>query len=108
MLTRMTDEDWDRVVQVFRAFRSRRGDKGRNDRRFLEAVHYFCVHNITWAGTPSRVRQLELSLEALLAVEPGGRVRGLLRRARRHEPDGPLGSDVRLHHRSGPRLGRWS
>src|SRR4030095_16679436 len=50
MLTRMTDEDWDRVVQVFRAVRSRRGDKGRNDRRVLEAVHYFCVHNITWRG----------------------------------------------------------
>ncbi len=53
MLTRMTDEDWDRVVQVFRACRSRRGDKGRNDRRFLEALHYFCVHNITWRALPA-------------------------------------------------------
>jgi hypothetical protein len=32
MLTRMTDQDWERVVQVFRACRSRRGDKGRDDR----------------------------------------------------------------------------
>ena len=48
MLTRMTDEDWESVVQVFRAVRWRRGDKGRNDRTFLEALHYFCVHNITW------------------------------------------------------------
>ena len=53
MLTRMTDEDWERVVQVFRAVRSRRGDRGRNDRRFLEAVHYFCVHNITWRALPA-------------------------------------------------------
>src|SRR5829696_7940736 len=53
MLTRMTDEDWERVVQVFRACRSRRGDKGRNDRNFLEAVHYFCVHNITWRALPA-------------------------------------------------------
>jgi transposase len=53
MLTRMTDEDWERVVQVFRAVRSRHGDKGRNDRRFLEAVHYFCVHNITWRALPA-------------------------------------------------------
>src|SRR3954447_5818473 len=52
MLTRMTDADWERVVQVFRAVRSRRGDKGRNDRRFLEALHYFCVHNITWRALP--------------------------------------------------------
>ena len=53
MLTRMTDEDWDRVVQVFRAVRSRRGDKGRNDRRFLEALHYFTLHNITWRALPA-------------------------------------------------------
>ena len=53
MLARMTDEDWDRVVQVFQAVRSRRGDKGRNDRRFLEALHYFCVHNITWRALPA-------------------------------------------------------
>ena len=53
MLTRMTDEDWERVVQVFRACRSRRGDKGRDDRRFLEALHYFCVHNITWRALPA-------------------------------------------------------
>ena len=53
MLTRMTDEDWESVVQVFRAVRSRRGDKGRNDRRFLEGLHYFCVHNITWRALPA-------------------------------------------------------
>jgi transposase len=53
MLTRMTDQDWERVVQVFRAVRSRRGGKGRNDRRFLEAVHYFWVHNITWRALPA-------------------------------------------------------
>ncbi len=53
MLTRMTDKDWESVVQVFRAVRSRRGDKGRNDRRFLEALHYFCVHNITWRALPA-------------------------------------------------------
>jgi len=52
MLTRMTDEDWEIVVEVFRAVRSRRGDKGRNDRLFLEALHYFTVHNITWRALP--------------------------------------------------------
>ena len=52
MLTQMTDEDWETVVQVFRACRSRRGDKGRDDRTFLEALHYFSVHNITWRALP--------------------------------------------------------
>ena len=52
MLTRMTDEDWAVVLEVFAASRSRRGDKGRNDRRFLEALHFFTVHNITWRALP--------------------------------------------------------
>jgi hypothetical protein len=33
--------------------RSRRGDKGRDDRKFLEALHYFTVHNITWRALPA-------------------------------------------------------
>ena len=53
MLTRMTEEDWESVVQVFRAVRSRRGAKGRNDWIFLEALHSFCVHNVTWRALPA-------------------------------------------------------
>ena len=53
MLTRMTDADWEIVVEAFRAARSRRGDKGRDDRKFLEALHYFAVHNITWRALPA-------------------------------------------------------
>ncbi len=52
MLTRMTEEDWATVLEVFRACRSRRGAKGRNDRIFLEALHDFAVHNITWRALP--------------------------------------------------------
>jgi transposase len=53
MLTGMTEDDWTKVLQVFAASCSRRGAKGRNDRRFLEALHYFTVHNITWRALPS-------------------------------------------------------
>ncbi len=52
MLTTMRDEDWAIVLEVFRACRSSRGDKGRNDRKFLEALHYFTLHNITWRALP--------------------------------------------------------
>jgi transposase len=52
MLTTMTESDWAIVLQVFRAARSRRGDKGRDDRKFLEALQYFAVHNITWRALP--------------------------------------------------------
>jgi transposase len=54
MLTTMTEADWTIVLQVFAASRSRRGDKGRDDRRFLEALHYFVVHNITWRVLPEK------------------------------------------------------
>jgi hypothetical protein len=50
MLTAMTEEDWAIVLRVFAASRSRRGDKGRNDRKFLEALHYFVVHNMRSIG----------------------------------------------------------
>jgi transposase len=53
MLTKMTDADWITVLQVFQASRSRRGDKGRDDRKFLSALHYFAVHNITWRALPA-------------------------------------------------------
>jgi transposase len=52
MLTGMTEDDWATVLRVFAASCSRRGPKGRNDRRFLEALHYFTVHNITWRALP--------------------------------------------------------
>jgi hypothetical protein len=35
MLTSMTDEDWTIVLRVFEASRSRRGDKGRDDKRAI-------------------------------------------------------------------------
>ena len=63
MLTRMTEQDWVVALEAFRArrsargvprgARSRRGDKGRDDRRFLEALHYFAVHNVTWRALPA-------------------------------------------------------
>ena len=53
MLTQMSDEDWAIVLRAFEAARSRRGDKGRDDRKFLEALHYFLVHNVTWRALPA-------------------------------------------------------
>jgi transposase len=52
MLTRMTEQDWTVALEVFQATRSRRGAKGRDDRKFLEALHYFTLHNITWRALP--------------------------------------------------------
>ena len=53
MLTQMTDGDWEIVLTVFDAAQSRRGEPGRDDRKFLEAIFYFTVHNITWRALPA-------------------------------------------------------
>ena len=53
MLTGMTEEDWEIVLKVFRACRSRRGDKGRDDRKFLAALHDFTHHTITGRALPA-------------------------------------------------------
>jgi len=54
MSTMMAETDWAVALEVFRASLPRRGDKGRNDRLFLEALHYFASHNITWRALPER------------------------------------------------------
>ena len=54
MSTKMTEADWAVVLEVFRASLPRRGAKGRDDRLFLEALHYFSVHNISWRALPER------------------------------------------------------
>src|SRR5436190_22297954 len=53
MLPQMSDADWEIMVEAFQAARSRRGDKGRDDKKFLSALHYFAVHNITWRALPA-------------------------------------------------------
>jgi transposase len=53
VLTGMTERDWSIVLEVFDAAQSSRGEPGHDDRKFLEAVHYFTVHSITWRALPS-------------------------------------------------------
>ena len=53
MLTGMTERDWSIVLEVFDAAQSSRGEPGHDDRKFLEAVHYFTGHSITWRALPS-------------------------------------------------------
>ena len=54
MSTKMTEGDWQLALEVFRACLPVRGAKGRDDRLFLEALHYFSVHSITWRALPER------------------------------------------------------
>jgi transposase len=52
MLTKMTEDDWAIVLEVFDAAQSRAGEPGHDDRKFLEALHFFTVHNISWRALP--------------------------------------------------------
>jgi Putative transposase of IS4/5 family (DUF4096) len=51
--TRMTEQDWSAALEVFWATQSRRGDRGRDDRKFPKALQYFTVHNTTWRALPN-------------------------------------------------------
>jgi transposase len=53
MLTGMTEKDWETVVEVFQAVRPKRGEPGHDDFKFLKALHYFTVHNLTWRALPA-------------------------------------------------------
>ena len=53
VLTRMTDDDWAIVLEVFDGVQSRRGEPGHDERKFLEALHYFTVHSVTWRALPA-------------------------------------------------------
>jgi hypothetical protein len=47
MLTRMTEDDWASTLPVVAAAQSRRGQPGQGDRKFLESLYFFAVHNLT-------------------------------------------------------------
>jgi len=50
--TKMSEEDWEHTLLVFRACLPRRGRKAADDRRFLEALHFFTVENVRWRSLP--------------------------------------------------------
>ena len=54
MSTKMRERDWEVALEVFRACLPARGAKARDDRLFLEALHFFAVHNISWRALPDR------------------------------------------------------
>lgn len=53
MSTKMSEEDWENALLVFRACLPRRGRKAVDDRRFLEALHFFTVENVRWRALPN-------------------------------------------------------
>ena len=54
MSTKLDEDDWTHTLAVFRACLPRRGRKAEDDRRFLEALHFFTVENVRWRALPER------------------------------------------------------
>ncbi len=54
MPTKMQNKDWDLALEAFRFCLPRCGAKAKDDRLFLEALHYFTVHNISWRALPEQ------------------------------------------------------
>jgi transposase len=50
----MKEADWAVALEVFPACLPAGGAKAKDDRLFLEALHFFAVHNITWRALPER------------------------------------------------------
>ena len=50
----MDEDDWTHTLAVFGACLPRRGRKAEDDRRFLEALHFFTVENVRWRALPER------------------------------------------------------
>ncbi len=69
MLTRMTEEDWGNVLGVFDTARSRCGEPGHNDRKGLQALHFFHRPQHHVVGSAGGVRLLERNLEAVLGSQ---------------------------------------
>ena len=104
----MDEDDWAHTLAVFRACLPRRGRKAEDDRRFLEALHFFTRRERSLARAAGALRSLEQRVEALRSPEQGWRLRGLLRHARVDELHGASYSDVQLHRRARSCVGGWS
>ena len=54
MSLKMSEADWSVALEVFRDCLPARGAKAKDDRLFLEALHFFALHNITRRALPER------------------------------------------------------
>ena len=99
MSTKMDDDDWAHTLAVFRACLPRRGRKGKDDRRFLEAS-FLHRRERSLARSAGALRPLEQRVEALRSLEQGRRLRGVLRHARLDELHRASHPDVRLDDRA--------
>ena len=100
MSTKMDEDDWAHTLAVFRACLPRRGRKAEDDRRFLEALHFFTVENVRWRALPERFGHWNSVWKRFDRLSKAGVFEAFLDTLGIHEFDGASPSDVRLDHRA--------
>src|SRR5712672_519820 len=105
MLTRMTERDWSIALEVVDSAQSSRGEPGHNDRKFLEAVHYFTVHSITWRALPIEYGKWNSVWKRFWRISRSGVFEAFFQALAECSETAHLGPVLRQHDRTRPRLG---
>ena len=100
MSTKMDEDDWAHTLAVFRACLPRRGRKAEDDRRFLEALHFFTVENVRWRALPELFGHWNSVWKRFDRLSKAGVFEAFFDTLGIHEFDGASYSDVRLHRRA--------
>ena len=101
MSTKMDEDDWAHTLAVFRAWPApRRGRKAEDDRRFLEALHFFTVENVRWRALPERFGHWNSVWKRFDRLSKAGVFEAFFDTLALMKTDGASHSDVRLHHRA--------
>ena len=100
MSTKMDEDDWTHTLAVFRACLPRRGRKGADDRRFLEALHFFTVENVRWRALPERFGHWNSVWKRFDRLSKAGVFEAFFDTLASMRLDGASPSDVRLHRRA--------
>ena len=108
MSTKMNEEDWRHTLAVFRACLPRRGRKAEDDRRFLEALHFFTVENIRWRALPERFGPWNSVWKRFDSLSKAGVFEAFFDTLAAIEFVSASHPDVRLPHRARACAGGWS
>ena len=100
MSTKMDEDDWKHTLAVFRACLPRRGRKAEDDRRFLEALHFFTVENVRWRALPERFGHWNSVWKRFDRLSKAGVFEAFFDTLASMRLHGASPSDVRLHRRA--------
>jgi transposase len=85
----------DLTLAVFDAVQSRRGEPGHDDRKFLEAIHFFTLHNIAWRALPAEFGNWNSIWKRFWRLSRTGALEAFFQLLAEQSPTGPPGAVLR-------------